>query len=801
LPFRWMNQESLPRLRMAEPGIRGDESAVVPSSVPSDAGSTADRIGTRGNPDTTGHAPILGARNALSGVWNGIRTHYALYPFLAMYSSFVFYEIIKTLQTGMPFGGDPGSYLFTAVEFLHGRSSIFSYEYPLLPAFYTLVVLSLPNGMDAFIVADLMTGVILSGLFVAGYLVFLRDTSSKIGGLVGAVALATIPLFMDEAGWGGQAQLVAIVLGILAVRRFLAWGTSPRLRDGLAVGALIGLAALSEGWTTFYFVILLAISAPLEYRRTLLSRKILAVVGIALVPVLLVYGFLYTVAGSNVQNGLSAPWILYIATQHSALGLAERFAVNQLVLLYAYVFLAILWVVVYCLRIIPGRDGYRSLLLPAMVAFAVQALFLTSIYDSDRGVYFAAIPLALVFARLGGSIRPSLRNLDKLESAPSVAAVRPYWQRFRAEASAGTSVLVIVLLGLQVGFSGVHLTQALTYYSNDDSELSQLTFLRNQSGGVALVGMGNMRPAVVEYAVGNPVYSAIEPTLLVNTEQRESAVGATLLQEGPRWIDAGGVRVADASGAQAEYTPGIFDYTGAYLLQTFWLNDALLPFAFSPVSNHSTIWGESPYFAPTQSTGTDGPNTFVANYSWNTVSITKKISVDPSGSIHIDLDFQFINSFVRGMEVRLFANPGSTVGWTSNASGTYSVGVSEAYGNPFVTQTVSSVVMLQESNISLISFQYVSADQWGLPELQFQLSTPVTTPQHIQVNLTIQPTGMAVSPPTAVTENQWFQSLDVHWVVVPIGAGSALLGRLQSDPNLHLYRTTAAFEIFQTELA
>src|SRR5208282_1666606 len=97
---------------------------------------------TQANLHTSGHGPLLGVRNALSEAWSGVRTHYALYPFLAMFSTFVFYEIIKTLQTGMPFGGDPGSYLFTAVELLHGRSSIFSYEYPLLPAFYTLVVLA-----------------------------------------------------------------------------------------------------------------------------------------------------------------------------------------------------------------------------------------------------------------------------------------------------------------------------------------------------------------------------------------------------------------------------------------------------------------------------------------------------------------------------------------------------------------------------------------------------------------------------------------------------------------------------------
>ncbi len=736
----------------------------------------------------------------MAGVtWRRVRKHYALYPFLALFSVYIFYEIIQTLQTGVIIGGDPGAYLFAGQQLLHGRTSVFDYEYPLLPTFYALVILAFPSGMNAYVVADLMTGFIIVALYASGYLLFLRDTSSKVGGLVGGTALATIPLFMDEAGWGGQAQLVAIVLGILAVRRFLAWGPNPRLKDGFIVGLVLGLAALAEGWSTFFFLIMLAICVPLEYRKRILSRSVIKAVGSAVLPIALVYGYLYARYGSNVGNGLNSPWLLWIASQNSSVRLAERFAVGQPMLLYAYCALAAIWVVAYCLKLIPNEERYHPLLLPATVAFAIQALVLTSVYTGDRGIYFAALPLAIVFARMGASVRPSLRALDSLDADRAAASRRPFRLGVKAEASAAACVLAVLVLGLQVGFAGLHLTGALPYYASNESKLNQLTFLRDQTGGIVLVGLPSSGAWLFPYlyATGNPVYAAAEPTLLENTAQKEAVMNATLMQEGDRWIDAGGVRVADASDLQAEYTPGIFDYTGAYSIQTFYLNDALIPFSFSPVGNHSTIWQESPYYATSESTSVTGSGALVANYYWNTLNITKVESVDSTGAVHIDFNFQFINSFGRSIEMRLFTAPGATVGSTSNSSGAFSADVSQTYGSLWITQQVSSVVSIGESNISLASFQFVPKDQWGIPELQFTLNASTTSPQRIQINLTIRPVGMTVTQPAYVTEQEWFQSVNARWVVAPLTAGSTLLGRLAADPSLELNRTTADFEVFQ----
>ncbi len=147
--------------------------------------------------------------------------------------------------------------------------------------------------------------------------------------------------------------------------------------------------------------------------------------------------------------------------------------------------------------------------------------------------------------------------------------------------------------------------------------------------------------------------------------------------------------------------------------------------------------------------------------------------------------------------MRLFTAPGATVGSTSNSSGAFSADVSQTYGSLWITQQVSSVVSIGESNISLASFQFVPKDQWGIPELQFTLNASTTSPQRIQINLTIRPVGMTVTQPAYVTEQEWFQSVNARWVVAPLTAGSTLLGRLAADPSLELNRTTADFEVFQ----
>ncbi len=737
----------------------------------------------------------------LRAVREKVKAHWVVLPFLALYTGFVFFEIASTIQSGLLIGGDGGEYLFTASLFLHGRSSVFAYEYPLLPALYTVVLLAFPNPVNAYAVSDLVTGLMLVALFVSGYLFFLRYTSSKIGRLAGAIALASIPLFMDEAGWGGQAQLLAFVFGVLALRRILDWGKSPRLTDGLFVGALVTLAALTEGWTAFFFVLTIAIYVVVEYRRAVLSPKVLRALGLSAAPVVVVFGLLSILAGSDVSNGLSSPWILYITAQDSALRLINRFAVDEPVLLYAYFALAIVWVAGTCLRLFPSGSTFRPLLLAASLAFIIQALLLTSIYVGDRGIYFAALPLALVFARVGASVPPAFQTLDSPPMVPRTGIRRPPRSTLRAHASATISFFAIMLLAVQVGYAGVHLQGALTYYATPTSEISQLTVLRGEPGNVALLGVnGNGGIFPYDFFTGTTVFAATEPTLYVSTAQRQALLNASLMEYATRWIDAGGIRVVDASGVQTASSPGVFAYTGEFDIQSFYLDDALLPITLSPEANHSTIVEEDPSSASSIQTSTGPSNTLLTNYTMTLLNLTKVVEVEPNGDTRIRLDFRFNDSFDRGIEIRLTAYPGATVLTTSNESGTFSVGVSEVYNDLWISQDLRSTVNLNASNISLTTFHFVPVDQWGFPELQFLLNASSTNSQNIQVNLTVSPPDVAVSPPTVVTENQWFRSLGIDWVVAPLVSGSPLLTRLASDPNLHLYRTTPAYEIYQIDL-
>jgi hypothetical protein len=722
-----------------------------------------------------------------------------MYPFLALFASLVFYEIFETLQKGVLIGPDNAEYLFTAYIYLHGQHSIFAYEYPLLPAFYTLIVLALPNPSSAYVASDIVTGLIFCGLFAASYLLFLKDTSSKIGGIVGAFILSSAPLFMDEAGWGGQSQLVAFIFGTLALRRYLFWGQNPRVRDGLFVGLLIAMGALTEGWATAYFVLTLAAAVLLTYRARLFSRNLLLTVGATLVPIAVVYAFLSRVSGSSVQNSLSSPWLFQISLQNYALRLAERFAVGQPLLFAAYLLVVATWFFAYAFNLIPRTERFRILLVPATVAFLIQALILTSTFDGDRGVYFAIIPLALIVARLGGSVRPAISNLIKAEEYSTGIPSRSMREIFRREAPVAASVLVVVIVGVQVGFSGLHLSQALPYYGTPESIVNQLSFLQNETGSVVLLGVGGSAGTFPYlYATGHSVYRAeVQPSFFTKTSQKEGVVNATLLEAGPRWIDGGGVRVADASTVQAESTPGIFVYNGNDLFQAFYLNDALFPFAFSPDGNHSIVYHESPYYAPNQSVSIIGADSLAAHYAWNTVNISKTVEILSNGTVMVRLDLQFIKSFDRDVEVRLFCGEATTVESTTQSAHAISVGVSQEYSTQWDSDYFPSTISLTQSNISFGSFEFVPADQWGIPELQFMLTTNTTIPQNVQINLTIQPHGVVSTHSTVYTEAEWYQSIGAKWIVVQKSGNSVLLTRLNRDPVIQLFKTTTRFEIFQ----
>jgi len=417
-------------------------------------------------------------------------------------------------------------------------------------------------------------------------------------------------------------------------------------------------------------------------------------------------------------------------------------------------------------------------------------------YDGDRGIYFAALPVALIFARMAASAGPSLKALDKFHETHAATTGRTFRLTFRQQAPAATSILVIALLGLQVGYGGAHLTAALPLYSTSESDLSQLSFLRDQSGGVVLLGTGSSAVFPFLFATGNSVYAATEPTLYVSSAQKESMMNATLMQAGPRWIDAGGTRVVDSSGLDTEPSPGVFVYTGAYDFQAFYLDDALRPFLYSPVSDPSVVENASPYTATSMTTTTSAMDTLTSNYSWTDLSLIKSETVDASGTVHIGLDFQFVKAFARNIDVRLFAYPGTTLLSTSTSSGTSTLVLSDSYDGLWVTEPVSFDVKFSESSISLSSVDFLPSDELGIPELQFLLSTTSTTPHNIQVNLTIQPVGVTVAAPAVVTEAQWCQSVGATWVVAPLASGTALLDRLLEDPSLDLYRTTSDFVVF-----
>ncbi len=254
---------------------------------------------------------------------------------------------------------------------------------------------------------------------------------------------------------------------------------------------------------------------------------------------------------------------------------------------------------------------------------------------------------------------------------------------------------------------------------------------------------------------------------------------------------------APASGLETAATPGVFVYTGAYDYEAFYLDDSLLPFSYSPVSAPTTILDGSPYTAVAMTTAALEPSTLLSNYTWSDLSLTKSVSVDPEGTTHIGLDFQFVKAFARSLEVRLFAFPGASLQSTTDSSGLYSATISETYGDVWVTESDTSVVSISESNISLTSFEFLPSDELGIPELQFLLNTTSTTPRDVLVNLTIHEDGLTSTPPRLVSESLWLRCVGATWVVAPIDSATGLLNRLLLDPVLDLYRSTSSFVIFR----
>ena len=717
--------------------------------------------------------------------------------FLALLA-FVFVPILAMFAQGLLFGGDWGQYALTSQLYVTPRPNMLYYPEPVLPLLYLPVTVGLGSSIYVAYVADLIGGVLLVGIFLAGYRLFCEVSGSRWGGLTGALFVATAPLIMDEVGWAGQAQYLAILLGLLAswafLRKVLVDGQG---RWALAAGALLALAVLSESYSALFFLVGLFVWYLFAEGRRLLSRGALVRVVATFGPPVLALLALGLANAALASGVLAQPIATRVVYPPLFKALYLRFAFDSWVLVVLYPSILIAYVLLWR-RLTYGHPSYRWFVPSFVIAWVPQFLYFTPVVDTDRALYFAFVPAGAMVAAIAAAI-PGIWRAAVARSGADARRTR--WgpvPRGRRSVVPILAVIAVVTVGAQAGVSAHTYYQSLTYNGYSSGVLQELQFLEGKNGSLLLLtpDLGNFASS---WSSGRNTFFGppSQPATYTRTDQQLAVINGNLLAYGASWIHAGDTYAIDAEPYWAAPAPLILQYSGEYLFQALEFNDSLSWIQYSPVDEPNVVENVSLFSAPSI-THAIGPTTLTTSYAWPGVTVTKTIGTDPWGNVTIGFQFQFSGTEPRAVGLSLvLPNPRHTVETTYASTIPSSLKVVQTLKNGFLPFPFPDTVGLTASGfLGSTTFVAPTATSAGVIVSELEASSP--PPSGYSAMFSIAPGGMSSLPAPTVSEASVLASNGISWVAVERSMGSSFLERFLNDPEFSLYGSSPHYLFFRT---
>ncbi len=739
----------------------------------------------------------LGTRSGVGGARGG-RADGLFWLILGLFALFVYVPIVKVASRGVLIGGDWSEYALTAHEYLTHQSGLFTYPTPVLPLVYVPLELVTTNPVAIAEIAPVISGLLLLGLFVVGYRLGRVQTGARWAGLFGAAMMTTAPLFLDEMGWSGQSQYLALLFGILALALLLEPVVQRgRTRWTLAVALLLVGSALSEPYVAAYFLVAMVVFLLLIYRRAILTRSNLAVAAVTLLPPLLTIGLLaiFNASTTATVSSQSAVSVLGNVAIYPALYVRLTFSYLALELLYPVVVLA--YVLTRSHRQYPD-PRFRALVPSLVVAWVPQFLFLTPWADLDRALYFLFLPIGLMVAEIAVAL-PRMWARPILEGTP----VPPHRsggnaRRLRPYVVPVVALVAVLTIGVQVGAATHTYYGSLTYYSYPQGDLSELAFLQHENGSLLYIAPDQEYfPAA--WASGRNVYPGppAQPALFTRPAQISAVEVASVLAQGGSWISAGNVWVVDSEPAWSTPAPGILELSSNYLLETLAVDDASQAITLVP--------GGAPNVAETYILATapsivheTNSTSLITRYSWPSLSITKTIRLEGDGVVSVDIAYATTAAEVETLNLTVAAVnllPTTSTGGTPSTLGP--VTLTQTFEPGFVPVPFSDTV--GATAVGLTGNATYLASSGGAPaSVRFELHPTSGGLTQGSVDLEIAPGVSPTTPGTVTLEAPTLAANDLNWVAVEKASGPQYVERFLNDPEFLLYANTTHYLVFET---
>jgi hypothetical protein len=710
----------------------------------------------------------------------------------AVYCAYILVPILSRVAGGHAFGGDVAEYMLASGQLLGRNPGLYHYYFPVLPVMYLPLSIANLGYVQAYAIADTLSGLIAIALFVGSGFIGYAIGRSALAGILGASTIGTSYVIMNEIGWGGQAQMLSFAFGVTAIGVLLGgriWGRP--VRRGLATGVLLAAAALSESYAAAYFVILALAWCVLTEGRHLLQwttiKRYWAVPVLPLVALVFASAFGGLAAAPTITDPILFHALTWGAWKEALAGANIGNALNG----YCYALLLATFAV-FALFATGWSRRVATVMLAALFACFVEVFLLTPAVYWDRAPYFVMFPLAIAAAALAPGLPNAVRSQIAPAAVPPAATVRHLrWRRVPRHRWVDTACAIVVVgvVVIQTSITFELYPQILKFYNVDSSGLSELTWLRDQSGAVLMVAPeGQIFP--VSLATGRAVFPWTQPVWFDISSEQQAAILSNLLVSGRQWIDAGPLKVVDTGAPANVSSPGIFGYRYPYFVKLFDVTEGegavpLLPSSVPGLAG-----------APARpATVRPSAESFSDNDSLSTFEVSKLTTVLPNGSVEVGVSFHsdvptidpvYLAVQLPQADLRSFEMPGRSGQVRESFLQPGSVGVSFTSAISLTAPPNLTVGAPTENSVDGYSTIYLPVG----PGVGF-------VGRDMNLTLILQVQNLDPTAPTLVSESEAITSNGIQWVLIDTASESGLISRFNLDPTFSLYWSSPPYSVYR----
>jgi len=681
----------------------------------------------------------------------------------------------KLTYEGSLFGNDVSEYILTAECWSKGKSNMFVYPYPVTPLIYIIPSLIIEDPLTLYTFGTFVSIFITVVITISMYYLLKVYRRNNIASLIGTIIFGTFPLLLDIIGWGGQSTLLATFFGILALVFIQKYTCNTSAKNLMFTSFSLLLSSATEPYIAIYFVVAIGIISLVKegYKLNVssIARKI-----ILFSPTLTVI-FVLLLALNIHRENFFIPLVIYILNDFSIISsLMSRLTFSDLIMILAITSISLTYVLLYMFvrEEINGCEKDKAILISSFIAFFVLFLLTPSQY-ADRGFFLSSIPLAIAVSDITYvTIYAKNRNVIT------------------------TLALVCFIFALLAPGRGLSIyVDSFSFYHVDKNLLMHTLPLRQANGSMLYVSPFSWTFSLA-YIGCKEVYPTQQPMWFIRRSQINAAILAFESMWGVRWIDAGEIKVIDASPLWAQPAPAICVAKYPYYVELFRLSDGVLPITFSPTNNESIIWYESLFYAPEKSFWNTNTTMF-SMYKYDTLVAVKGITVDENGVINITLKYNFMNSFPHRIDIRLISLMlKDSRAYLLFSNNTYAkVKLAQSFKEPWYRQYYDTLVELQVQTSDIRQIvNFVEKDEWGLPEIEFIL-TPTARTNATSILMRIKVNDIKVETPHLVLRDNALRDNNIKFAIIDKRVHKDVLQLFERDPNFERYEEFSDYVIYR----